>query len=151
MIRSSLLVLLLAGHVSAAGPVAPEEVLRHLDALRPELVSMNQDVWTYAELGLEEFRSAARLAGVLKKAGFKVREGVSNAARHSGAGHVTVTLDVTEDVVVEIVDDGRGIDPRAARSGLRNLEQRACRHGGEAAVEPLPDGGTRLRWSARLR
>ncbi|MBW8767995.1 MAG: histidine kinase, partial [Geodermatophilales bacterium] len=80
-----------------------------------------------------------------------VREGVSNAARHSGAGHVTVTLDVTEDVVVEIVDDGRGIDPRAARSGLRNLEQRACRHGGEAAVEPLPDGGTRLRWSARLR
>ncbi|HEY4603627.1 MAG TPA: GAF domain-containing protein [Blastococcus sp.] len=80
-----------------------------------------------------------------------VREGVSNAARHSGAGHVTVTLDVTEDVVVEIVDDGRGIDPRAARSGLRNLEQRACRHGGRAAVEPLPDGGTRLRWSARLR
>src|SRR4051795_7994638 len=80
-----------------------------------------------------------------------VREGVSNAARHSGAGHVTVTLDVTEDVVVEIVDDGRGIDPRAARSGLRNLEQRACRHGGRAAVEPLLDGGTRLRWSARLR
>src|SRR3954470_17691525 len=80
-----------------------------------------------------------------------VREGVSNAARHSGAGHVTVTLDVTEDVVVEIADDGRGIDPMAARSGLRNLEQRAGRHGGRAAVEPLLDGGTRLRWSARLR
>jgi len=80
-----------------------------------------------------------------------VREGVSNAARHSGGAHVTVTLDVTEDVVVEIVDDGRGIDLRAARSGLRNLEQRAGRHGGEATVEPLADGGTRLRWSARLR
>jgi signal transduction histidine kinase len=80
-----------------------------------------------------------------------VREGVSNAARHSGGAHVTITLDVTEDVVVEIVDDGRGIDVKAARSGLRNLEQRAGRHGGEATVEPLPDGGTRLRWSARLR
>jgi signal transduction histidine kinase len=80
-----------------------------------------------------------------------VREGVSNAARHSGGGHVTVTLDVSEGLVVEIIDDGRGIDLKAARSGLRNLEQRASRHGGEATVEPLADGGTRLRWSARLR
>jgi signal transduction histidine kinase len=80
-----------------------------------------------------------------------VREGVSNAARHSGAPHVTVTLDVSGDVVVEIVDDGRGIDERAARSGLRNLEDRARRHGGRVTVETLPDGGTRLRWSAPLR
>jgi signal transduction histidine kinase len=80
-----------------------------------------------------------------------VREGVSNAARHSGGRHVTVTLDVTDDIVVEIVDDGRGIDPKAARSGLRNLERRAVAYGGEATVEPLPDGGTRLRWSAPVR
>ncbi|MGY1605033.1 GAF domain-containing protein [Geodermatophilus sp. SYSU D00815] len=80
-----------------------------------------------------------------------VREGLSNAARHSGGRHVTVTLDVTDRVVLEVVDDGRGIDPEAARSGLRNLERRAARHGGEAAVAPLPDGGTRLRWWARLR
>jgi signal transduction histidine kinase len=79
------------------------------------------------------------------------REAVSNAARHSGAGHVTVTLDVTDEVVLEVVDDGRGIDPRAARSGLRNLEQRGQRHGGGAIVERLPDGGTRLRWWAPLR
>ena len=79
-----------------------------------------------------------------------VREGVSNAARHSGGRHVTVTLDVADDVVVEIVDDGRGIDLRAARSGLRNLEQRAGKHGGAVSVAPLPDGGTCLRWSARL-
>jgi signal transduction histidine kinase len=52
---------------------------------------------------------------------------------------------------VEIVDDGRGIDERAARSGLRNLEDRARRHRGQATVEALPDGGTRLRWSAPLR
>src|SRR5262245_55428344 len=61
-------------------PVPPlaQELLRSLDAMRTELVSVNQDIWTYAELGLEEHRSAARLVGVLKKAGFKVREGVSN-------------------------------------------------------------------------
>jgi signal transduction histidine kinase len=80
-----------------------------------------------------------------------VREGVSNAARHSGGRHVTVTLDVADDVVVDIVDDGRGIDLRSARSGLRNVEQRAVRHRGDTDVERLPDGGTRLRWCARLR
>ena len=41
-----------------------------------------------------------------------VREAVSNVARHSGATHVTVTLDVADEVVVEVVDDGRGIDER---------------------------------------
>ena len=79
-----------------------------------------------------------------------VREAVSNAARHSGAAHVTVTLDVADEVVVEVVDDGRGIDERVARSGLRNLEERARRRGGTFSVERLADGGTRLRWCAPL-
>ena len=80
-----------------------------------------------------------------------VREGVSNAARHSGGAHVTVTLDVSDSVVVEVVDDGRGIDLHAARSGLRNLQRRAQKRGGDATVQPRPDGGTRLRWSSPLR
>ncbi|NEK56258.1 GAF domain-containing protein [Geodermatophilus sabuli] len=79
------------------------------------------------------------------------REAVSNAARHSGASHLMVTLDVADDVVLEVTDDGRGIDPRVARSGLRNLEDRARRRGGGAQVAALPDGGTRLRWWAPLR
>jgi len=79
-----------------------------------------------------------------------VREAVSNAARHSGGRHVTVTLDVTDRVVVEVVDDGRGLPATGARSGLRNLEERAARHGGGLDVEALPDGGTRLRWWAPL-
>jgi signal transduction histidine kinase len=79
------------------------------------------------------------------------REGVSNAARHSGGAHVTVTLDVSDTVVLEVVDDGRGLDLDAARSGLRNLQQRAEQRGGALSVEPLTDGGTRLRWSSPLR
>ena len=79
-----------------------------------------------------------------------VREAVSNVARHSGAATVVVTVDVARDVTVEVVDDGRGIDERSARSGLRNLEERARRRGGEISVERCADGGTRLRWSAPL-
>src|SRR5215469_2745363 len=55
-----------------------QDILRHLDALRPQLVAVNQDIWTFAELGLQEHRSAARLIGVLKKVGFRVKEGVSD-------------------------------------------------------------------------
>jgi signal transduction histidine kinase len=79
-----------------------------------------------------------------------VRELVSNAARHSGGRHVTVTLEVTDRVVVEVVDDGRGVDPQRARSGLRNLEDRALRRGGGLTVDRLADGGTRVCWSAPL-
>jgi signal transduction histidine kinase len=79
-----------------------------------------------------------------------VREGVSNAVRHAYASSVTITLDVGEDVMVEIVDNGRGIDPQAPCSGLRNLEERARRRAGELSVVCLEDGGTRLRWRAPL-
>jgi signal transduction histidine kinase len=80
-----------------------------------------------------------------------VREGVSNAARHARAATVTVTLDVADDVVVEVVDNGTGIDPGAPRSGLRNLEERARRRSGGVTAVGLPDGGTRLRWHVPLR
>lgn len=68
---------LLAGDAAKPSPVE-QDILKSLDGMRPELVAINQDIWTFAELGLQEHRSAARLAGVLKKAGFRVKEGVSD-------------------------------------------------------------------------
>jgi signal transduction histidine kinase len=80
-----------------------------------------------------------------------VREAVSNATRHAGASAVTLTVEAGEDLLIEVVDDGVGIDPGAARSGLRNLEERARECDGELAVRPEPRGGTRLRWRVPLR
>jgi aminobenzoyl-glutamate utilization protein B len=67
------------GQAAEPEKLAPvqEDILKYLDSIRPDLVSVNQDIWNFAELGLQENRSAARLTGVLKKAGFKVKEGVS--------------------------------------------------------------------------
>ncbi|GAA0250502.1 GAF domain-containing protein [Saccharothrix mutabilis subsp. mutabilis] len=80
-----------------------------------------------------------------------LREALSNAARHGRADQATVTLDATPDrLTAEVVDNGVGIDPRAARSGLRNLERRATALGGDLLAEPLPERGTRLRWSVPL-
>jgi len=80
-----------------------------------------------------------------------VREAVSNAVRHAGAGSVTVTVEADDDLLVEVLDDGVGIDPTAARSGLRNLDERAEECGGELTVRPGPLGGTRLGWRVPLR
>src|SRR5947209_6902604 len=80
---SSLVVAILA--LSLATPaVEPEtltalhqELVRYLDGRQSELAAASQDIWAYAEIGLEEHRSAARLAGLLKDSGFRVREGIS--------------------------------------------------------------------------
>ncbi len=80
-----------------------------------------------------------------------VREGISNAVRHAGAAAVTVTVEAGHELLVEVVDDGVGIDPAVARSGLHNLAARAQRHGGEFLAVPLTGRGTRLRWRVPLR
>ena len=63
----------------AAEPLSQiqKDMIAHLDAMQPEMVTINQEIWNFAEVGLEEHRSSARLVGVLKKAGFKVKEGIS--------------------------------------------------------------------------
>lgn len=61
-----------------AGASVEKDILAHLDSIEKDLIDVNQDIWTYAEVGLEEHRSAARLVGVLKKAGFRIKEGVAD-------------------------------------------------------------------------
>jgi signal transduction histidine kinase len=79
-----------------------------------------------------------------------VREAVSNAVRHAGAERVIVTVEADDDLLIDIVDDGIGIDPTVARSGLRNLDERAQECGGELVVRSEPRGGTRLSWRVPL-
>jgi signal transduction histidine kinase len=79
-----------------------------------------------------------------------VREAVSNVVRHAAATAVTVTVEAGQDLLVEVVDDGVGFDQDAARSGLRNLEQRARECGGECTVTRGPVSGTRLSWRVPL-
>jgi signal transduction histidine kinase len=76
-----------------------------------------------------------------------VRELVTNVVRHAGASRVTVTLTADRDCLrVTVTDDGRGLDPATARSGLANLADRAERRGGRLSVPPR-GAGTQVRWS----
>jgi signal transduction histidine kinase len=125
----------------------------HPDSLRRQVLDIVTDT------AGEQLRSTVRMSGAVDSlvtgdlavdVAAVVREGVSNAARHSAARHVVVTVEVTDEVVLEVRDDGRGIDPTVARSGLRNMEQRAQRWGGSSSVARSADGGTLLRWQAPL-
>jgi signal transduction histidine kinase len=80
-----------------------------------------------------------------------VREAVSNAVRHGRAQTITLTVEAAGDTfVVDVTDDGVGIDPTVARSGLRNIEERAQSHGGTLTVTRLQPHGTRLTWCVPL-
>jgi signal transduction histidine kinase len=113
---------------------------------------------------IEEATSAAgfapslRLGGKLndqvsKEAGeamlSALREALSNAGRHAQAAQIDVSIDVDADgcLVMRVNDDGIGIPEGGRRSGLRNLQIRAEKLGGEFRLEPGPSGtGTELTW-----
>ncbi|MGY1771416.1 GAF domain-containing sensor histidine kinase [Blastococcus sp. SYSU D00813] len=78
-----------------------------------------------------------------------VRELVTNVVRHAGARRVTVEVLADGEVTVVVTDDGRGLPPVQARSGLANLADRAERRGGRMVVTGGPPG-TAVRWSVPL-
>ncbi|MGK5557761.1 GAF domain-containing protein [Actinomadura kijaniata] len=75
-----------------------------------------------------------------------VNEALSNVARHARASEAVVSVEVDDDLVLRVEDDGVGVPEGGRRSGLRNMEQRAVNLGGSFTVEPRPGGGTLLLW-----
>jgi two-component system NarL family sensor kinase len=84
------------------------------------------------------------------------RELLANAAKHSGAGRVLVTVDRDRGWLrLEVADDGRGFDPTGLPAdpcdghiGLAAAERRARALGGSLAIAARPDAGTAV--SVRL-
>jgi signal transduction histidine kinase len=76
------------------------------------------------------------------------REALANVARHSGADHSRMQLSTPdENVRLEIIDDGRGMDPAtvvAGHHGLGNMRARAEALGGAFEIASSDDGGTRI-------
>lgn len=79
-----------------------------------------------------------------------VREAVSNAVRHAQAASLAVSVVVEDDLTIEVVDNGRGIEGEITGSGLTNLRKRADEAGGSFTIESVPTGGTKLVWCAPL-
>ncbi|MFI8323586.1 GAF domain-containing sensor histidine kinase [Streptomyces sp. NPDC085529] len=89
-----------------------------------------------------------------------LREALSNAFRHAGAGRIEVVVDATvtlpdgsPGVRLTVADDGVGLPEGGRRSGLRNLARRAEALGGASWCGPglaEDGGGTSVVWEAPL-
>lgn len=90
---------------------------------------------------------AGALAGHLVAA---VREGLSNALRHSGGQTIDVQVTAAADMVrLTVLDDGHGLpaDGPTRMSGLANLADRAAAMGGGCRLTNRSEGtGAELRW-----
>jgi len=78
-----------------------------------------------------------------------VREGIVNAAKHSGASTVSVYAEVEDRSLTAFVRDrGRGFDPAVVPADRRGLADsvvgRLQRHGGAAQVRSTAGEGTEL-------
>lgn len=74
-----------------------------------------------------------------------VQEALTNCARHSGAGAVSIWVHRQDNaLVVAISDDGVGMDPmpRKAGLGLRGIEERVRELDGSMTIGPARRGGT---------
>jgi two-component system sensor histidine kinase UhpB len=76
------------------------------------------------------------------------QEALANAARHSGAEHVAVTLrHGAEEVELSVLDDGRGFafDEADRGLGIGGMRERALLVDGELTLESRPGAGTTVR------
>jgi signal transduction histidine kinase len=71
-----------------------------------------------------------------------VQEALTNTLRHSGAGHVRVTVHYgTTEVEIEVLDDGNAPpEPGGVGHGLAGMRERARQVNGDVVVGPRPDG-----------
>jgi aminobenzoyl-glutamate utilization protein B len=147
----ALVVIAVPQTANAADPPAltpiQKDMVAHLDSMRTDLVAMNQEIWTYAELGLEEHRSAARLAGALRKAGFKVKEGVSGMptafVAEYGSGKPVIGILAEYDALPELSQQATGdkkpVSGRTTGHGCGHSALGTAAIGGALAIKEVYD------------
>lgn len=79
--------------------------------------------------------------------GYAIREGVTNVVRHAGASRCTLTLEEDE---VQVLDDGTGLPPSRALSGLAGLRRRLEAAGGSLEIASPPPSGSGTLLIARV-
>jgi signal transduction histidine kinase len=75
-----------------------------------------------------------------------VVEALNNMARHACARRCTVQLRATDELLIEVVDDGVGLPAQPAVGvGLRSMRERALEVGGAWQAAPTHGGGVTVR------
>jgi signal transduction histidine kinase len=130
---------------SSMGGGLRQGVLALADELAPSLGARPEVSFAGAVDNTVPQRLADHLLAVL-------REALTNAAKHAQATRFVVTLSVGDEVVLDVIDDGVGIDPSTQGKGLglTNLRNRAEKLGGVMEVQLGEDTGTKITWRVPL-
>lgn len=152
-----------------------EEVRRISMALRPSTLDdlglvatlswfIREFAATYPHIKVEKAVDVeeGRMPDTLKVNLFRiVQEALNNAAKHSGAERITLSLrQLAGEWHLDIEDDGRGFDPAQPRVpneeggyGLTTMRERTELFGGTLLLESAPGEGTRIyaRWPLEAR
>lgn len=163
-------ILLEAGRLAESDQVAPDDVARIRDVARDSLDEVRRVARQLRPHVLEDLGLRSALAALttelfehggtharrsispalpdldetVELVVFRVaQEALTNVARHAGASSVEVGLSPRgRDVVLSVVDDGRGIARGADGTGLRGMRERAALVGGRVDVGRREGGGT---------
>ncbi|WP_256725816.1 sensor histidine kinase [Streptomyces sp. IMTB 2501] len=131
-----------AANADAAAGLEAVERLAEMTAdagVRVEVAWLGQRRPLPAEIDLAAFRI--------------IQESVTNAVRHSGAGHCRVSVGFEdEELAIEVVDDGHGPAhgnaTRGTGFGISGMRERVALLNGRFSAGPGPEGGFRV--AARL-
>ena len=147
----------LIGEISDEVRTSLADVRRVVEALRPPALDelglvgavRSRAAALTGELSVDVSGPADRpvLPAAVETAAYRVAvEAMTNAVRHSGGRRCTVAIECADGhVLVDVRDDGRGLDPhRPAGVGLRSMRERAAELGGECRVRSLAEGGTQV-------
>nr|WTB29168.1 GAF domain-containing protein [Streptomyces sp. NBC_00830] len=128
----------------------------HEDGWRAHAVTRQLTATVEAAAPLLGFRPALRVDGAIDVEVPRavsgpliavLGEALSNTARHAAARNVDVHVEAAAaELTLTVTDDGVGVPPGAARSGLHNMEERAVALGGVFRQDAPPGGGTRIVW-----
>ncbi|MEV7289367.1 sensor histidine kinase [Streptomyces sp. NPDC093252] len=136
-----------------------DEVRRLVRRLRPgvledlglvsALISLTQDFATHTGLRVVR-RFDADLPALEPETELVLyrvaQESLTNTARHAGAARVEVGLRrAGAAVMLEISDDGRGIEAAHEGAGIRGMRERALLAGAALDISSTPAAGTRIR------
>jgi signal transduction histidine kinase len=145
---------------------AVDEVVWAVSSRRDTLQDFAAYVCKYAQNFLKETSTRCRLdvdpelppapfdLAIRRNLLLAVKEAISNAAKHSGAGELILRIHRQGDKVQVIVeDDGQGFDvarANSSRNGLMNMAQRMQEVGGRFDVYSGPGFGCRIEFNLPL-
>ena len=131
----------------ARGLMPVEPAARGLEVSLAEMAENIAEIYNVACIFVCEQTITMEDNAVATHIYYIVHEAVHNAVKHGGARNISIHLATkAENLLVEIVDDGRGLPekPNPKGMGLRILKYRTDSIGASLSVANLPDAGVKI-------